>query len=83
MSARKLIPESLRMVARGGAEVAVRVNNEPALLAAYPLLNNSTRVGDREVADDIRHWIEDLYRGMGRPEAAREYFTSLPPPTAR
>lgn len=56
---------------------------EPALLAAYPLLNNSTRVGDREVADDIRHWIEDLYRGMGRPEAAKEYFTSLPPPTAR
>ena len=33
VSARKLIPESLRMVARGGAEVAVRVNNEPALLA--------------------------------------------------
>jgi len=32
-SARKLIPESLRMVARGGGEVAVRVNNEPALLA--------------------------------------------------
>ena len=33
VSARKLIPESLRMVARGGAEVAVRVNNELELLA--------------------------------------------------
>jgi citrate lyase subunit beta/citryl-CoA lyase len=33
VSARKLIPESLRLVARGGAEVAVRVNNESELLA--------------------------------------------------
>ena len=32
-SARGLIPAALAMVARGGAEVAVRVNNEPALLA--------------------------------------------------
>jgi citrate lyase subunit beta/citryl-CoA lyase len=32
-SARRLIPEALRAVARGGAEVAVRVNNEPDLLA--------------------------------------------------
>jgi citrate lyase subunit beta/citryl-CoA lyase len=32
-SARKLIPEALRAVARGGAEVAVRVNNEAGLLA--------------------------------------------------
>jgi citrate lyase subunit beta/citryl-CoA lyase len=31
--ARKLIPEALRAVARGGAEVAVRVNNVPGLLA--------------------------------------------------
>jgi serine/threonine-protein kinase len=53
---------------------------EPALLAAYPMLNDSTRVGDREMADDIRHWIEDLYRDMGRPNAAREYFASLPKP---
>ena len=32
-SARRLIPEALRAVARGGAEVAVRVNNEGGLLA--------------------------------------------------
>jgi len=51
---------------------------EPALLAAYPLLSKSTRVGDREVADHIRRWIEDLYRAMGRPAAAKEYFASLP-----
>lgn len=53
---------------------------EPALLSAYPLLNGSTRVGDREVANDIHHWIEDLYRHMGRPAAASDYFASLPAP---
>jgi citrate lyase subunit beta/citryl-CoA lyase len=31
--ARKLVPAALRAVGRGGAEVGVRVNNEPALLA--------------------------------------------------
>ena len=31
-SARSLVPEAIRAVARGGAEVAVRVNNEPGLL---------------------------------------------------
>lgn len=56
---------------------------EPALRAAYPLLNSSTRVGDREMADDIRHWIEDLYRDMGRPDAARQYFASLPKRTSK
>lgn len=50
---------------------------EPALLAAYPILNNSTRMGERDMAKDIRQWIEDLYRAMGRPAAAKEYFTSL------
>jgi serine/threonine protein kinase len=56
---------------------------EPALLSAYPLLNNSARPGDRELAKDIRPWIEDLYRAMGRPTAAREYFTSLSTPAER
>ncbi|HEY0684040.1 MAG TPA: serine/threonine-protein kinase [Steroidobacter sp.] len=56
---------------------------EPALLAAYPLLNNSTRVGDREAANDIRHWIEDLYKAMNRPAAAKEYFSSLPAPAEK
>lgn len=50
---------------------------EPGLLAAYPILSNSTRRGDREVASDLRQWIEDLYRAMGRPAAANEYFSSL------
>lgn len=31
--ARKLIPQAIRQVARGGGEVAIRVNNEPELLA--------------------------------------------------
>ena len=33
-SARKLVRDSLRVAGRGGAEVLVRVNNDPALLAA-------------------------------------------------
>lgn len=33
VGARRLIPDALRAVARGGAEVGVRVNNVPALLA--------------------------------------------------
>ncbi|MBL8271040.1 serine/threonine-protein kinase [Steroidobacter sp.] len=64
--------------ARAQALLGNYTEAEPALLAAYPMLNNSTRVGDREAANDIRLWIEELYRAMGRPAAAKEYFTSLP-----
>jgi len=50
---------------------------EPALLKAYPVLNKSTRAVDRELADEVRRWIEDLYRAMGKPAAAEKYFASL------
>jgi eukaryotic-like serine/threonine-protein kinase len=50
---------------------------ELALLKAYPMLSKATRVAEREVASDIRKWIEELYRDMGRPSAAEEYFSSL------
>jgi len=50
---------------------------EPALLKAYPMLNNSTRIGDLEMAAEIHRWIEALYSALGRPSAAREYFSSL------
>jgi eukaryotic-like serine/threonine-protein kinase len=62
---------------RAQALLGNHADAEPALLAAYPMLSSSTRVGDREVASDIRLWIEELYAAMGRPKAAQEYFASL------
>ena len=50
---------------------------EPMLLKTYPMLSKSTRAGDREAANDVRRWIEDLYRAMGKPAAAEKYFASL------
>ena len=49
---------------------------EPAMLKAYPKLNKSTRATDRELADELRRWIEELYRAMGEPAAAEKYFAS-------
>jgi serine/threonine protein kinase/tetratricopeptide (TPR) repeat protein len=50
---------------------------EPALLRAYPILSKLTRKIDREAANDVRRWIEELYGSMGQPAAAEKYFTSL------
>jgi citrate lyase subunit beta/citryl-CoA lyase len=72
-SARKLIPDAIRSVARGGGEVAVRVNNEPALLdddldaAIHPGLD-SIAFPKAESADQIRAVvarIEGLERQRG------------------
>jgi eukaryotic-like serine/threonine-protein kinase len=49
---------------------------EPALLKAYPILHKSTRAVEREQANEIRRWIEELYRAMGQPAAAEKYFAS-------
>jgi len=74
-SARKLIPEAIRQVARGGGEVAVRVNNEGALLdddidaAVQPGLD-SIAFPKAESADQIRSVvarIEGLERRRGLP----------------
>jgi serine/threonine protein kinase/Tfp pilus assembly protein PilF len=53
---------------------------EPALRESYPILLGSQRSTHREAAVEVRGWIEDLYRTLGRPEAAREYFAKLPQP---
>jgi citrate lyase subunit beta/citryl-CoA lyase len=72
-SARKLIPGALRQVARGGGEVAVRVNNEPGLLdddidaAVHPGLD-TIAFPKAESADQIRAVvarIEGLERRRG------------------
>lgn len=52
---------------------------EPALIESYPILSQSSRGVDHEVANVVRRWIEDLYRATGRPEAAQKYFSSLRP----
>ena len=73
VSARTLIPEAIRQVARGGGEVAVRVNNEPALLdddvdaAVHPGLD-SIAFPKAESADQVRAVsarIERLERERG------------------
>jgi ATP/maltotriose-dependent transcriptional regulator MalT len=50
---------------------------EPAMLKAYSILSKSTRATDRELADELRRWIEELYGAMGKPAAAEKYFSSL------
>lgn len=50
---------------------------ESALLKAYPILDKSTLIVDRELAVEARRWIEELYSAMGKPAAAEQYFTSL------
>ena len=50
---------------------------EPAMLKAYPILHNSTRAAEREQANEIRRWIEELYSAMGQPAAAEKYFATL------
>ncbi len=50
---------------------------ETALLKAYPILHNSPRSTEREQANEVRRWIEELYGAMGQPAAAEKYFSSL------
>jgi eukaryotic-like serine/threonine-protein kinase len=50
---------------------------ETALLESYAILNRSPRRSYQETAAEVRGWIEDLYRSIGRPRAAQEYFSRL------
>jgi serine/threonine-protein kinase len=65
------------VLARSKALQGKYADAEPALLHAYPILSKQTRAIDREAANDVRRWIEELYRAMGNPAAAEKYFTSL------
>ena len=65
------------VLARSKAQQGNYGDAEAALLKAYPVLNKSTRVIDREQANEVRRWIEELYQAMGRPAAAEKYFTTL------
>jgi hypothetical protein len=50
---------------------------EPVLLDSYAVIQRSERAEDREMAAQVRSWIEDLYRQQKRPDAAREYFAKV------
>jgi citrate lyase subunit beta/citryl-CoA lyase len=72
-SARKLVKDSIPLVARGGAEVAVRINNDPALIAedveasVHPGLDN-LNVPKAESAEQLRNLtaqVERLERARG------------------
>src|SRR5207237_4691162 len=72
-NARTLVKDAIPIAARGGAEVAVRVNNEPDLLhadvdaAIHPGLDNLS-IPKAESADQIRELasrVERLERGRG------------------
>jgi citrate lyase subunit beta/citryl-CoA lyase len=72
-NARTLVKDAIPLAARGGAEVAVRVNNEPGLLeddvdgAVHPGLDNLS-IPKAESADQIRELaarVEHLERARG------------------
>lgn len=72
-SARKLVKDSIPLVARGGAEVAVRINNDPALIAedveasVHPGLDN-LNLPKAESAEQLRTLtaqVERLERARG------------------
>jgi citrate lyase subunit beta / citryl-CoA lyase len=74
-AARKLVPPALALVGRGGAEVLVRVNNDPALLAAdieavvHPGLDGLS-IPKAESAAQVREIVarvERLERARGVP----------------
>ena len=72
-SARRLIPDALRAVARGGAEVAVRVNNETGLLAddidgaVHPGLDTIAfpKVESAQQIHDVARRIDTLEKKRG------------------
>ena len=68
---------TIAVLARSQALQGNYKDAEPALLKAYPILNKSTRGVDRELADEVRRWIEELYRAMGQSATAEKYLTSL------
>ena len=49
---------------------------EIALEESYPILARSQRAADVEFAQQVRGWIEDLYRQQNRPEAAQAFFAT-------
>jgi len=69
-NARRLVPEAIALVSRGGADVLVRVNNEPELLgpdlaaAVCPGLH-AVFLPKTEIADDVR-FVEQRISGLER-----------------
>jgi citrate lyase subunit beta/citryl-CoA lyase len=88
-SARRLVKESIPLVARGGAEVAVRVNNDPALLSddieasVWPGLS-SLSIPKVETAAEIERLaaqVERLERARGIPTGHVKLSIAIETPT--
>ncbi|MBI2203832.1 MAG: CoA ester lyase [Candidatus Rokubacteria bacterium] len=87
-AARKLVRDSMPIAARGGAEVAVRVNNEPGLLdddvdaAVHPGLDN-LHLPKAESAGQIRELaarVDRLERARGLPPGHIRFSLALETP---
>jgi citrate lyase subunit beta/citryl-CoA lyase len=87
-SARKLVRPSIPLAARGGAEVAVRVNNEPGLLdddvdaAVHPGLDN-LHIPKAESPDQIREIaarVDRLERARGMEPGHVRFSLALETP---
>ena len=50
---------------------------EKTLTATYPRFANSDLAQDQEMAAEMRRWIEALYKELGRPETAAEFFANV------
>jgi hypothetical protein len=50
---------------------------EPALIESYPVILRTPRGALGEAQVLVAQWIEDLYRDMGRPDAAQKYFAQF------
>lgn len=59
---------------RAWAQQGRMTDAERALTGSYPILARSQIPSDIESAQEIRRWIEDLYRQQNRPEAAHAFF---------
>jgi citrate lyase subunit beta/citryl-CoA lyase len=88
-SARKLVKEAIPLVARGGAEVAVRINNDPALLSddidasVWPGLA-SLSIPKVETAAEIGRLaaqVERLERARGIPAGHVKLSIAIETPT--
>jgi len=50
---------------------------EEAFIASYPTIAKEKAGSGLELQGTVKGWVEDLYRDMGRPEAAQRFFSHV------
>ncbi|HTE42439.1 MAG TPA: serine/threonine-protein kinase [Steroidobacteraceae bacterium] len=50
---------------------------EPALVESYPVIVRKSPSGVTEIQTLTEQWIKELYRDLGRPQAAEQYFAKI------